>query len=366
LHEEAAAGRVVRAEAADRHAVADLAELIDQAERPALVVGAGADDPETWSALVALAERLRCAVWQESFGARAGFPQDHPLFAGFLPADRPRLRKMLAPYDFVLAVGAPVFRQYGYEPGPLVDPGTRLAMISRDPAEVHRSPADLAVLASPAAMCAELARVVRGRAGARPASFTPPAAPPLPPAGEAMCAGHVFTAIAERLPRDAVVIEETPSNRQELNARIPARESLGTLSAAMGGLGFALPAAVGMRMGRPDRPVVAIVGDGSSLYSIQALWSAAQYRAGALFVILSNGGYAIMDRLAELHGGSAPWPGFGVDVSGVARAFGCPARRVNEHAELLEALDEVLPRLAGREEPLLLEVVVSPDATFAP
>ena len=365
-HEEAAAARVVRAEAADGAAVAELAELIDAAERPALVVGAGADDPATWASLVALAERLNCAVLQESFGARAGFPQDHPLFAGFLPADRPRLRALLRPYDLVLAVGAPVFRQYGYETGPLAEPGTRLALISRDPAEVHRSPADLSLLAPPGAVCAELARVVRARAGSAPAPFTPPAAHPLPGAGGALRAGHVFDALAERLPRNAVVIEESPSNRQELNQRMPARESLGTLSAAMGGLGFALPAAVGLRMGRPDRPVVAIVGDGSSLYSIQALWSAAQYQAGALFVILSNGGYAIMDRLAELHGGSAPWPGFGVDVSGLARAFGCPARRVSEHAELLAVLDEVIPGLADRDEPLLLEVVVAPDATFAP
>ena len=92
----------------------------------------------------------------------------------------------------------------------------------------------------------------------------------------------------------------------------------------MGGLGFALPAATGVRMACPDRPVVAFVGDGSSLYSIQALWSAARYRAGALFVILSNGGYAIMDRLAEQQGGTAPWPGFQVDVAGLAQGVRLP------------------------------------------
>ena len=92
-----------------------------------------------------------------------------------------------------------------------------------------------------------------------------------------MRAGHVLAALAERLPRDAILIEETPSNRPELLVRMPAREPLGSLSAAMGGLGFALPAAVGPALARPDRPVVAVVGDGSSLYGIQALWSAAHY-----------------------------------------------------------------------------------------
>src|SRR5262249_56686898 len=81
------------------------------------VVGAGADDAETGAALVELAERFVVPVFQESFGARAGFPQDHPLFAGFLPAARPRLRERLAPYDAVLVVGAPVFRQSPFAPG---------------------------------------------------------------------------------------------------------------------------------------------------------------------------------------------------------------------------------------------------------
>ena len=179
-------------------------------------------------------------------------------------------------------------------------------------------------------------------------------------------AGHVLAAIAERLPRDAILIEETPSNRPELCARIPAREPLGFLSAAMGGLGFALPAAVGLRLARPDRPVAAIVGDGSSLYGIQALWSAAQYGAGALLVILSNGGYAVMDRLVEQQGSKGPWPNVDVDVAGLSRAFGCPARTIDSHDDLLAAFDEVLPGLRDRSEPLLLEVKVAPDESFSP
>jgi benzoylformate decarboxylase len=177
----------------------------------------------------------------------------------------------------------------------------------------------------------------------------------------------VLAALAERLPRNAVVVEEAPVDRPELHERIPAREPLGFLSAAMGGLGFALPGATGVRMAVPHRPVVAVVGDGSSLYGIQALWSAAHYRVGVLFVVLSNGGYAIMDRLAERQGAAGPWPGFDeVDVAAVARGFGCPARSISVHDELVAALDEVVPTLASREEPLLLDVAIAPTQTFAP
>ena len=138
------------------------------------------------------------------------------------------------------------------------------------------------------------------------------------------------------------------------------------MSAAVGGLGFALPGATGLRLALPDRPVVAVVGDGSALYGIQALWSAGHYRAGALFVVLANGGYRVMDRLAELHGGTGPWPSFHVDIVGLATGLGCPARRIVTHDELIGVLDEVIPGLAGREEPLLMEVAVSPDGTGQP
>ena len=364
--EDAAAGVVLRAASVDPAAVEALAAFLAEAESPAFVVGAGADDPEAWAALVALAERLVVPVFQESFGARAGFPQDHPLFAGFLPADRPRLREKLAPHDALLVVGAPVFRQSPYAAGRLTNTGTRIAVVGDNADEVLRSPAELAVLAPPAAVCRELLLRVPARDVPPPQSFRPPSAPEPPAAGEPMLAGHVLAALAERLPRDAVVVEEAPVDRPELHDRLPAREPLGFLSAAMGGLGFALGGATGVRMALPSRPVVAVVGDGSSIYGIQALWSAAHYRVGVLFVILSNGGYAIMDRLAERVEREPPWPSFEVDVAALARAFGCPARRVSTHDELVIALDEIVPTLSSRDEPVLLDVVIAPTASFAP
>ncbi|HEY7075960.1 MAG TPA: thiamine pyrophosphate-dependent enzyme [Solirubrobacteraceae bacterium] len=379
--EDAAAAAVRRATAVSDADVEPIAALLSEAASPALVVGAGADSAGAWSALVALAERLGCPVWQEAFGGRAGFPQDHPRFAGHLPADRKRTRERLGGHDAVLVVGTGVLRQYPYQPGRFTAPGTRLAVITDDPAEAHRSPVEYALLADPAAACARLAELVSDRSPAKasasrgaapaPVARAPAArgAAPAPPAeGEPLRATHVLAALAERLPADAVVVEETPSSRPDLHALVPARAPLGFLSAAMGGLGFAIPAAAGVRMARPERPVVAVVGDGSAVFGIQALWSAARYRCGALFIVLANGRYAVMDRLAEMHGGGGgPWPGFEeVDVSGLARAFGCPARRVATYAETIAALDEVVPSLAGREEPLVLEVAVEPDRTFSP
>lgn len=361
----AAIGTVHRASAAAPEAIDELAAFLEQAESPALVVGAGADDPETWSALVRLAERLVLPVFQETFGARAGFPQDHHLYLGTLPADRPRLRERLAPYDTLLVVGAPAFRQSGFAPGRLAEPGTRIAVVSDDPEEIHRSPAALAVLAPPAAVCRELAARLPAREAAPPEPLVVPARPDPPGPGEPLTASHVLAALAERLPEDTIVQEEAPVDRPELAGRLAARRSLGYLSAAQGGLGFALPGSTGLRMALPNRPIVAVVGDGSAIYQIQAVWSAVHYNIGAVFVVLSNGGYAVMDVLAELHGGSGPWPGFGeIDLAAVARGFGCPARRIGTYDELTTTLDEIVPTLADRTEPLLLDVVIEPTRTF--
>ena len=360
-YEHAAPDRLVRASGADPAVVEELAQLLEGAEAPALVVGAGADSPDAWAALVSLAERLAAPVWQEPFGARAGFPQTHPLYLGDLSADRARLREVLSRFDVVLVVGAPAFRQYAYAEGPFVEDGTTVAVVTEDPAEAQRSRAQLSVLAAPAPVCAALAERLSQREDEPPAPRKP-LEPPSP--DDPLRAGHVLNELALRLPENAVVLEEAPSNRPELLARLPARENMGLISPAMGGLGFAMPAAIGLRLALPDRPVVAIIGDGSSLYAIQSLWSAATYKSGPLLVILKNGGYAIMDRLAEHEGGASAWPNVDVDIAGLAEIFGCAALRIADLDSLRRALDEVVPGLADRDEPLLLEVTVEPDPVF--
>jgi benzoylformate decarboxylase len=105
--------------------------------------------------------------------------------------------------------------------------------------------------------------------------------------------------------------------------------------------------------------VVGVLGDGSAMYAIQSLWSAAHYRVGVLLIVMNNGGYAIMDLQARQRGGAGAWPGFpGIEIAGIARCLGCDSRRVGGHSELLQTLDEVIPGLAERREPLLVEIAV--------
>jgi benzoylformate decarboxylase len=349
------------AEGADERLCSLVAERLLSARAPVIVSGAGSDDPRTWAALETLAETLQCPVWQEAFGGRAGFPQDSKRFAGHLPAGRAGARAALAGHDSVLVVGAAALRQYAYEDGELLSREAEVLVVTDDAAEAARSAADVAVLTPLPGFCSRVAEVVAARPPVRteelPAGRRPDHARA---AGSALRAEDVFRALGAWLPADAVLVEESPSTRSQLQDMVPARSPLGFLSAAMGGLGFAMPAAMGLKLACPERPVVAVIGDGASLYACQSLWSAQRYGAGVLYVVLSNGGYAIMDRLVAQADGRAPWPSFSdIDIAGLARSLGCRALNVTTHDELVRAFDDTIPPLASLAEPLLMNVVVA-------
>lgn len=353
--------------------LADLVTALRESAAPAIIAGSGNDSPEGWAALGTLAEQLNAPVWQEAFGSRAGFPQNHPLFRGSLPADRPRVRETLASHDLLLVVGTAALRQYPYMPGPLVPDGTRIFVVTADAAEANRSLATLAIIGDPATLCSALSTGLgdfRSSSTPRLQQERPQVETyrlDLPATGEPLRAAHVFQLLAQRLPEETTIVEESPSSRPALEALIPARRPFGFLSAAMGGLGFAMPAAIGLKLARPEHPVIGIIGDGSSMYSIQSLWTAAHLRVGVLFIILNNNGYAVMDRLADGRGGVAPWPSFGgVAVSAIAQGFGVESVRIDDYTELAMVLDRVGPSLASRRGPLVVEVVVAPDKIFAP
>lgn len=342
--------------------VTDIAELLAEAVKPVIITGPGAASASAWSALTDLADTLDCPVYQETFlTARPGFPQDHPRFAGFLPAGRAALRAALAPYDAVLVAGAALLRQYHYEPGPLVEPGTRVAVISVDPAEVRRSPADIGLVAPVGPAIGALAQAIPRRAGPDASTSGPARAlraqrARLAERAKGLTPEAVFAALASALPPDAIVVEECPSSREALQLMLPARQPLGYLGLAMGGLGFGMSAAAGLRLALPDRAVVAIIGDGSAAYSYQTLWTAASQDIRVPFIILENGRYQAMDDLTASHG-TIPWPGLEhLSAAGVAESMGVRAVRVTRQSQLAEVVGSILP---SPESPVLISVALA-------
>ena len=184
-------------------------------------------------------------------------------------------------------------------------------------------------------------------------------------AGEPLRAGHVLAALAERMPRDAILSRRRRRAARSCTRACPTTAPLGFVS-AMGMLGFALPAAIGLRMACPDRPVLTVVGDGSSLYQIQALWSAAATASASCSSCYAQRRLRDHEparrarRRATARGRALD----AIDIAAMARALRA-ARRAGSrrHDELLERLDSS-PELGHRDTPLVLEVVVAQDETF--
>jgi benzoylformate decarboxylase len=337
--------------APDPGALDRLADALNSSRHPALVVGAAVDQDGAWPLAVQLAERLNAAVYESPMGGRRSFPEDHPLFAGFLPPLRQPLADRLAGHDVVLVVGAPVFTYHVHTGGHYVPPGTRLFHLTDDPEQAARAPVGTSLLCTIQLGLEQLVAQTSQVQRAPPKTRAWPSAP-LP--RDPIDGEFAMHTIADSMPDNAVLVEEAPSHRPALHEHFPIRTSGGFYACASGGLGWALPAAVGVALGDPARKVVAVLGDGSSLYTIQGLWSAVQLRLPVAFVILNNAGYAAVKSLgarlgvAHMPGSDVP----GVDFVDLARGFGCQGTRVERAAQLAPALAKAF----SADSPWLVDV----------
>jgi benzoylformate decarboxylase len=334
------------------------ARLLESSRRPAIVAGAGVDRADAWYDAVTLAERLNAAVWTDPMHPRAGFPQDHHLFQGHLPLAQAPIADQLSEYDVVLVLGAPVFRYFPYEPGPPVKGGTQVIHVTDNPEEASRAATGTGVMG-------DVALAVRQLIERLPKKAERPAPPPreevpAPEAKDSLPADYVLHALSQHLPNQAIVVEETPSSRMLLHQHVRIKSPGGFYAAASGGLGFGTSAAIGLRMASPDRPVVCVVGDGSLMYALQALWSAARYGVAVVFVVMNNQQYKILRLLGERDGVGEGVPGLdlpNVDIVGAAKSLGCESASVDRPEELSGALGRAL----GSERPYVLNVLLDPD-----
>ncbi len=353
---------------ADPDALAALAARLETCARPALVVGPGVDDEDALEHVRALAERIRAGVWISPLSGRSGFPESHPLFQGFLPPVARHLSARLAPYDVVVALGAPVFTYHVADDGPPLAPGTELFHLDCDPGQAAWLPTGTSIVTTLRPALERLTGLLKDTDRDPPPPRPAPVPAPVEGNGGPITPELLFDLLRTRLPRDRVLVEEAPSHRDTLHARVPIASSGGFLTTGSGALGWGLPLAVGRALA-DRRRVVCVVGDGSALYSVQALWTAARHTAPVTYVLVDNGGYAAVRALGRRIG-IAPVPGTditGIDFTALAESFGCPAAHAEHPGELPAALDHALGR-GDDAGPFLLHVAVtgSPGTLYEP
>ena len=349
----------------------EFADAIRHASAPALIDGAGIARDDGWREAVALAEALHAPVFAAPSSERAPFPEDHPLYVGGLPFAIGPLSEKLEGHDVVLVIGAPVFRYYPYVPGPYLPAGLRLLHISDDPAETGRAPVGDSLLGDAVLSLQALKQLLadhtpsNGKRHERLGQRMAPQPASAPVAGGTPrgrpTAAQVFSALNELRPAHAVLVEESPSNLADLHTAWPITEPDTFYTFSGGGLGWDLPAAVGIALAERDsgrnRPVIAIIGDGSFQYSVQSIWSAAQLRLPMLIVVMRNDEYAVLKSFAVLE--ETPGvPGLdlpGLDIVSIAKGYGCDAIRLDG----LEAIKEVVPKAWTKNGPTVVEVPIT-------
>lgn len=352
---------VSQAIAPEPKAIDRVAAALNSCQRPAFVVGAGVDRDGAVERVVRLAERHKAAVYAAPMSARCGFPERHPQFSGFLPAMRERIVSELHGFDLILVLGAPAFIYHVEGQGPFVPEEASLFQIVDDAQTAAWAPIGDSVVASiHLAVDVLLNRSEPGRRSQPESRAKPTVAEPSSPMSVAYA---LQTLDAIRGAHD-VIVEEAPGSRGVMQANLPMNGADTFYTMASGGLGHGMPAAVGVALGRQRLGlagrVIGLIGDGSSMYSIQALYSAAQLKLPITFLILNNGRYAALQDFAPVFGYAPDAKPAGTDLPNLdfvmlAQGQGVSARRVDQPEDLASALQSGLVS----DGPCLLEIVVA-------
>ena len=357
----------------DAAAVAAASELLAQAENPVIVLGDRVGQSGAMAQLVRVAEQLGAKVYATSYTySEVNFPTNHDQYAGMLNLNSSATRQQLAAADVVLAVGTNVFSSFLYVPEPFLSPGTKLIHLDSSGQEIEKIyPTDLGILCDPQAGLTDLSEALeqdlsaaaREAAAIRAAELAAarrqaraayqqrianlPDTRPMPVA-------RMMHELAQALPDNAIVADEAITSRgallQALEPDTPGRY----YSIRGGALGWAMPGALGIQLANPGRPVVAVVGDGASMYTVQALWTAARYNIPVTYAICNNRSYRILkvnmdvylrrmledtERNSEYVGMDFATP---LPLADIARAMGVAGRDVDDPAELGPALAQSL------------------------
>jgi benzoylformate decarboxylase len=301
----------------------------------------------------------------------AHFPSEHPAYIGSLTRDQQQVRDTLMPYDLLIVLGADVLRMSVWAPVEPLPEGMAIIQIGQRDWEMGKNfPTEIAVRADIKETLKALNPVIASKGGAAQAAKAKASIDGLvamnwsakraalvakltaDDGGAVIDPSWMVMKVIDTMPRDTIIVDEGIVSTRALNALLPYRDPTSLFGMASGGIGWGVPAACGVQAAYPDRPVIAIIGDGSSMYSIQALWTAANQKLPITYVICDNGGYRIIkERLYAFHGNDnfigMDFKEPAVDFVGLATSLGVPSTRVSSHDELVPALEAALANRAG-------------------
>ncbi|WP_428534320.1 thiamine pyrophosphate-binding protein [Rhodopila sp.] len=371
----------------DTGAIARAASIIGRARSPVIVAGDAVPQGDALAELVALAEAIGAPVYDEGMASRAMFPSSHPLYRGALVRLPAAIRGMLMQHDLLVSIGADLFTLS--LPGEVesMPDGMPVVHLDTDPWELAKNyPEQVSILGEPKVTLPELTQAVQAARSIAEAEVAAKRLQHVRAEGvaslqklhsmaDAVADRHpvhplaLMQTIGRLLPADAVVIDETVSSGTGLRRFLKSDDSRSFFGLRGGGIGWGLPAAIGVKLALPDRPVVALIGDGSAMYTIQGLWTAARENLRMVFVIINNYSYRVLkQRTNAMKGLAAQADNYvamdldkpRVDFVSVARGLGLTAHK----ASRLSDLSDLLAQALVTDGPTLIDVEV--DRSWKP
>ena len=367
----------------DRSAVARAAELLAKAQNPVIIAGDAVAHGDALAELAELAELIGAPVITEGVASTCSFPFTHPLYAGSMPRTGPPIRALLMRHDLLFSVGGDLFTLSLPDDVDPMPPGLTVVHLDVNPWELGKNyPAEVAILGEPKATLPEISEAIRRNTGknghpqaakrkeAVTAAFAAERAD-LAQRAEAEASRvpisplTLMHEVAKVTPADAVIVDEAISSSQGIRHFFKCADSKSFFGLRGGGIGWGLPAALGVKLALPKRPVVALVGDGSSMYTNQALWTAARESLAVVYVIFNNTSYRILkQRTKALKGFSAEDDRYVamdldkplIDFVGLARSLGVPGTRVEKTSDIGPAVGKAL----ASGGPHLVDVKIDP------
>jgi len=382
-----ASTRIASRVRADADAIDRAAALLAAAERPLILIGADAGVSGAHVEVAALADLIGAPVRMESVDNTAPFPTAHPLFKGHITRLEPSIRAILDQHDVLFSAGGDMFTLSLPSNAVAVPKDLKIIHIDSDPWELGKNyPEEVAMVGDVKVSVAELVRVLEARMSAgekargrergsrekesiakerdalrararKEAQSTPPSAL------------AVFDVISEVLPSNAIVVDETISSNPGMRQLLLRDEAQNQFGYRGGGIGWGISAAIGVMLAQPDRPVLAMIGDGSAMYTIQSLWSAAHDKVPVTWVIFNNASYRILkQRVHAMKQFAAQTDTYvamdlddpPIDYAGLARSLGIRGERATTLAQFKALLTECM---AGNR-PALIDVQI--DRNFKP
>ena len=368
----------------DVNAVARATELLASAENPVIVVGDRVAQAGAVDEVVRVAEQTGARVVATSY-SEVNFPTAHPQWGGMLNLNSPATARQFEKADVVLAVGTDVFASFLYVDVPFLKPDVRLIHMDSNYWEIEKTyPTEVGILADPAAGLADLAESLDGNLSGSQREAAATRAATLAAArqrdGERyqerikanwdnrpMPVERMMHELADAVPPDTIIADEAVTSRPALNRAFDFEKPGDIYGIRGGALGWAMPGALGVKLAHPDRPVLAVVGDGASMYTVQALWTASRYNIPVVYAICNNQAYRILKVNMEVYlrdmlddrERDSDYVGMDfanrLDLAMMAQAMGVHGERVDDPAEIGPAIK----RAFESGKPALLDISIS-------